>query len=75
MEGQPESRDYDPLPLISALNLVLQQKASRVGVRVGQSRYFFPATFEKYNLSVGVFAMQGFYASVRPAYKELMVNV
>jgi len=75
MEGQPESRDYDPLPLISALNLVLQQNASRTGVRVGKSRYFFPETFEKYKLSDGVFALQGFYASIRPVFKELMVNV
>ncbi|KAF9555709.1 argonaute-like protein [Agrocybe pediades] len=75
MEGQPEYRDYDPLPIISALNLVLQQGPNRQGVRVGKTRYFFPASFEKHNLSTGVYALQGFYASVRPAYKELMVNV
>ncbi|KDR72808.1 hypothetical protein GALMADRAFT_158483 [Galerina marginata CBS 339.88] len=75
MNGQPNARDYDPLPLISALNLVLQQHANRTGVRVGKSRYFFPTSSEKHNLGPGVEAIQGFYASVRPAYKQLMVNV
>lgn len=75
MDGHPGSRDYDPLPLISALNLVLQQHASRVGVRVGKSRYFFPTSSRKFSLGPGVEAMQGFYTSVRPSYKQLMVNV
>uniref|UniRef100_A0A8H8CN02 Argonaute-like protein n=1 Tax=Psilocybe cubensis TaxID=181762 RepID=A0A8H8CN02_PSICU len=75
MEGQPSWRDYDPLPLISALNLVLQQHANRVGIRVGKSKYFFPASTEAHHLGPGLQAIQGFYASVRPAYKQLMVNV
>lgn len=75
MEGQPSWRDYDPLPLISALNLVLQQHANRVGVRVGKSKYFFPSSSQRHSLGPGLEAIQGFYASVRPAYKQLMVNV
>ncbi|KAF8970422.1 argonaute-like protein [Flammula alnicola] len=74
MDGNPGSRDYVTLPLISALNLVLQQYANRAGVRVGKSRYFFP-TSSKYSLGPGLEAIQGFYASIRPAYKQLMVNV
>jgi eukaryotic translation initiation factor 2C len=75
LEGQSESRDYDPLPLISALNLVLQRHATKTGVRVGQNRYFFPSSEEKFNLSLGLEARRGFFASVRPTYNQLMVNV
>lgn len=75
MEGQAASRDYDTLPLISALNLIVQQHVSRVAVRVGKSRYFIPTTQERHSLGPGMEAVQGFYASVRPAFKQLMVNV
>ncbi|KAG6897857.1 hypothetical protein C0992_009995 [Termitomyces sp. T32_za158] len=75
MSGKAESRDYDPLPFVSALNLVLQQNASRNGVRVGKNRYFFPASSQSVNLGTGVEAFQGFYTSVRPSYKQLLVNV
>ncbi|RDB21860.1 Protein argonaute 1B [Hypsizygus marmoreus] len=74
MDGKAAARDYDPLPLVSALNLVLQQHASRNGVRVGKNRYFFP-TAQRVSLGPGVEAVQGFYTSVRPTYKQLMVNV
>jgi len=75
MEGQPAFRDHDPLPLVSALNLVLQQYANLHGVRVGKSRYFFPSTTQKFDLGPGLVAIQGFYASIRPAHKQLLVNV
>jgi len=75
MEGQRNYRDYDPLPLVSALNLVLQQHAGRVGVRSGKNRYFFPTGLPKQDLSPGLDAVQGFYSSVRPAFKQLLVNV
>ncbi|KDQ09564.1 hypothetical protein BOTBODRAFT_117083 [Botryobasidium botryosum FD-172 SS1] len=74
LDGRPESRDYDILPLVSALNLVLQSHASKTGVRVGQNRYFFPST-QRYQLELGIEACQGFFMSVRPSYKQLMVNV
>jgi hypothetical protein len=75
LNGSPDARGYDTLPLISALNLVLQQNASRTGVRVGKNRYFFPSSAQKIPLGPRVEAWQGFFASVRPTYKELMVNV
>ncbi|KAF9476154.1 QDE2 protein [Pholiota conissans] len=75
MDGRPESAGYNTLPLISALNLALQQYASRVGTRVGKNRFFFPASSQKFSLGPGLEAIQGFYMSVRPTYKELMVNV
>ncbi|KZT01938.1 argonaute-like protein [Laetiporus sulphureus 93-53] len=75
MSGRPESETYDTLPLVSALNLVLQQHAQRNGFRVGKNRYFFRASSERQALSLGVEAWRGFFISVRPMYKQLMVNV
>ncbi|EIW78043.1 Piwi-domain-containing protein [Coniophora puteana RWD-64-598 SS2] len=81
-EGGQEYRDYDPLPLISALNLILQYKAAHSGFRVGAgqdkastaSKYFFP-TLDRFPLGPGVEAWKGFFVSVRPVYKEMMINV
>lgn len=70
-----KDRDYDPLPLISAINLVLQQQATRDGVRVGQNRYFFPSSKDRLSLGPGVEARKGFFASVRPTLGTLTVNV
>ncbi|KAJ7471966.1 argonaute-like protein [Mycena latifolia] len=75
INGEVGSRDYNTLPIISALNLVLQQHPTRTGVRVGKNRYFFPTSDEPFQLSPGIIAFQGFYTSVRPTYKQLMVNV
>lgn len=74
MEGQRNYRDYDTLPLISALNLALQQHAGRAGVRYGKNRYFFPNLGTK-QLGPSIEAVQGFYSSVRPGFKQLLVNV
>jgi eukaryotic translation initiation factor 2C len=75
LNGNANALGYDTLPLVSALNLVLQQNASRNGVRVGKNRYFFPSSAQKISLGIRVEAWQGFFASVRPTYKQLMVNV
>lgn len=75
MEGRQDARDLDMQPLVSALNLVLQQHASRNGIRVGQNRYFFRASATSQSLSLGVEAWRGFFMSVRPMYKQLMVNI
>ena len=75
MEGRPDARDTDLQPLVSALNLVLQQHASRHGIRVGQNRYFFRASATSQSLGLGVEAWRGFFMSVRPMYKQLMVNI
>lgn len=74
MDGRPEHRKNKTLPLISALNLILQQHAARTGVRFGKNRYFFP-TLESHPLSLGLEAKKGFFLSVRPTYKQLMVNI
>ncbi|KAJ7119645.1 Piwi-domain-containing protein [Mycena epipterygia] len=75
VDGDVGSRDHNILPMMSALNLVLQQHPTRTGVRVGKNKYFFPTSSEPFRLSPGIVAFQGFYTSVRPTYKQLMVNV
>ena len=75
MDGAAQFRGYDPLPLISALNLVLQQYPTlNNGVRVGQNRFFFPELGMS-RLTPGIQAVKGFYVSVRPVYQQLMVKV
>lgn len=75
MDGAPQYRDYDLLPLISALNLVLQQHPTRTGVRVGKNHFIFPSSAEKFDIGPGIQAVQGFYASVRPAHQQLNAYV
>ncbi|KAI0773186.1 Piwi-domain-containing protein [Trametes elegans] len=75
MDGKPEHRDVDTQPFLSALNLIVQSNASKRGIRVGGNKYFFPSTHEHFPLSLGVEAYRGFFMSVRPMYKQLMVNI
>ena len=42
---------------------------------VGRNRYFFRAAAEPSRLGGGLEAWKGFYSSIRPAHKQLMVNV
>ncbi|EAU83532.1 QDE2 protein [Coprinopsis cinerea okayama7 len=77
LDGSVKYKDHDILPLVSALNLVLQQHAGRNGIRVGKNKYFFPSDLTpKLNIGhPGLFARQGFFVSVRPAFRQLVVNV
>jgi eukaryotic translation initiation factor 2C len=78
--GQPQYRGYDPLPVISALNIILAAHPSRAGadggVMVGRNKFFFPSpSAPPVSLGGGLEAWKGFYSSVRVAHKQLMVNV
>ncbi|KAI0668264.1 Piwi-domain-containing protein [Trametes maxima] len=75
MSGNPAHRAIDPQPFVSALNLVMQSSASKRGVRVGRNKYFFPSNTQHHQLSLGVEAYRGFFMSIRPMYKQLMVNI
>lgn len=69
--------DYDIMPIVSALNLILSAHPSRPsngGVMVGGNKFFWPGS-SPMPLGGGVEAMRGFYSSVRPSYNQLMVNV
>ncbi|PCH39090.1 hypothetical protein WOLCODRAFT_158615 [Wolfiporia cocos MD-104 SS10] len=48
--------------------------AANTGTRVGKNRYFFGGSSTPMQLSMGVEAWRGFFISVRPTYKRLMVN-
>ncbi|EIN14516.1 argonaute-like protein [Punctularia strigosozonata HHB-11173 SS5] len=79
LAGEPHSREYDFQPIIAALNLILAAHPNRSvggGVMVGRNRFFFPSERSPpVSLGGGLEAWRGFYSSVRPAYKQLMVNV
>lgn len=73
-----QDRAYDTLPIISALNLVMSAHPSSSGgqgVLVGRNRFFFRSAMPPASLGGGLEAWKGFYSSVRPAWKQLMVNV
>lgn len=67
------------MPVITALNIVLASHPGRAGpgggVLVGRNRFFFPTAMQPQSLGGGLEAWRGFYSSVRPAFKQLMVNV
>ncbi|KAH9474635.1 Protein argonaute PNH1 [Psilocybe cubensis] len=78
LQGDPQYRDYDIMPILSALNLILAafpNRSSGSGVMVGRNRFFFPTAAQPFNLGGGLEAWKGFYSSVRPAHNQLMVNV
>ncbi|KAG6811918.1 hypothetical protein H0H92_005249 [Tricholoma furcatifolium] len=78
LQGQPQYRDYDILPVISALNVILSSHPNRSGgsgVMVGRNRFFFPSDAAPTSLGGGLEAWKGFYSSVRPSHNQLMVNV
>lgn len=67
------------MPVVSALNLILAAHPNRSaggGVMVGRNKFFHPSAAEPpVSLGGGLEAWRGFYSSVRPAHKTLMVNV
>ncbi|KAF7329744.1 Argonaute-like protein [Mycena kentingensis (nom. inval.)] len=75
VSGNIQYRTYDIMPLLSAMNLLLAAQASATGVQVGRNRYFFPANDQSVPLGGGLEAFRGFYSSVRPSHKQLMVNL
>ncbi|KAJ7628412.1 argonaute-like protein [Roridomyces roridus] len=78
LSGNPQYRSYEILPIISALNTVLASHANRAGggVAVGKNRFFFPSATERpTSLDGGLEAWRGFFSSVRPTHRQLMVNI
>ncbi|KAJ7052794.1 argonaute-like protein [Mycena amicta] len=75
VSGNFQYRDYDIMPLLSAMNLLLASHANRTGTQIGRNRFFFPADDQPVSLGGGLEAFRGFYSSVRPAHNQLMVNL
>ncbi|PFH47142.1 hypothetical protein AMATHDRAFT_7043 [Amanita thiersii Skay4041] len=81
VEGDLQYRNVDLQPALSALNLIFQQHARRTGTRLGKpddngaSKYFFDPGQHRTTLVPGVELWQGFFSSIRPAHKQLVVNV
>jgi hypothetical protein len=61
-------------PVIAALNLVMQRQAAQQGWRFGRNRYFFNDN-NKSRIGPRIWALMGFYSSVRPGNKVPFVNV
>jgi eukaryotic translation initiation factor 2C len=70
-------RKWDFQPIVSALNLIIQKRASAAAIRAGENRYFFPAEQDRqgHGLSQMFFAFQGFYSSARPSLGRVVLNV
>jgi len=69
-------RKWDFQPFVSALNLIIQKRASTIAIRAGQNRYFFPAEQDRQNgLSQMLLAFKGFYSSARPSLGQVVLNV
>lgn len=69
-------RGWDFQPFVSALNLIIQKRASSVATRSGKNRYFFPAEQDRQNgLSEMFLAFKGFYSSARPSLGQVVLNV
>ncbi|KAJ7291279.1 argonaute-like protein, partial [Mycena rebaudengoi] len=79
VSGDLQYRNYDILPILAALNIILATHSNRAngpGVMVGRNRFFFQSVTERpVSLGGGLEAWRGFYSSVRPAHNQLMVNV
>ena len=61
-------------PVIAAVNLVMQRQASQLGWRFGRNRYFFNDK-QKSLIGTRIWALMGFYSSVRLGNKLTLVNV
>ena len=69
-------RKWDFQPFASALNLIIQKRASTQAMGASKNRYFFPAEQDRQNgLSRMFFAFKGFYSSARPSLGQVVLNV
>ena len=75
-----DSVDFDPSVIISAFNLITTSHTAHAAFLSNTNRYFVSPSSLKpperpFLLNDGLEAWKGFYASVRPTYKQLMVNI
>ncbi|KAL5504882.1 hypothetical protein ACEPAH_7545 [Sanghuangporus vaninii] len=72
-----ENPDYDPAPIVSAFNLIVMAHAAHTGFRAltKNAYYFDPNADTGVPTRPGIKVVNGFFASVRPVHKSLMVSV
>ena len=79
LTGQPHQRRYDFAPVVNAMNIIIAAHPNRVtggGIMVGRNKFFHPSdTMQAVPLGGGIEAWRGFYSSVRPSWKQLVINV
>jgi hypothetical protein len=78
LRADPAFAGYNTTPIVSAFQLITTFHAASEGVRFGKNKYYFsPDSFGEgqRDLSPGLEAWKGFFTSVRPVYKQLMVNI
>lgn len=75
LSGDPGFRDFDATPVISALNIILSSHPAKTGILVGRNRFFFPDPSAPFHLTCGLEALKGYTSSVRPTFRQMMVNV
>ena len=69
-------RKWNFQPFVSALNLIIQRRASTEAARIGFNRYFFPPEQDRQNgLSEMFFALKGFQSFARPSLGRVVLNV
>ena len=74
LAGRTQYRNYDISPFIAALNDLLTSLPKNMGIVVGRNRYFARPIAEPFRLGGGVEVWKGLCASMRPVYKQLMIN-
>ena len=76
---QGKKPQYNPLPIISAFNLILTAHARRTGIPAGKSRYYSPLKSSTspgaIPLSPRLEAWRGFSLSVKPSVRSLILNM
>ncbi|KAL5501133.1 hypothetical protein ACEPAH_9520 [Sanghuangporus vaninii] len=72
-----ENPDYDPAPIVSAFNLIVMAHATHTSFRAltKNAYYFDPNADTGMSTHPGIKVVTGFFASVRPVHKSLMVSV
>ncbi|KLO12386.1 Piwi-domain-containing protein [Schizopora paradoxa] len=79
LKGDPSKVDYDVQPITSAFNIIASHKAARSSASSERNHYYFRTessnSKDTFPLSNGLEAWKGFCTSIRPTFKQLMVNV
>ena len=74
LAGQMQYGNYSASPVVAALNDLLTSLPKKMSIVVERNQYFARTIAEPFKLGGGVEAWKGLCTSVRPVYKQLMIN-